>query len=695
MVRSLTGTLTTAVGAKTRIPAVTLTAQDDIKHLQNSLSTSNADCQTSSCVANDGSIIRVKLTRDPMGITTFAQNFQWQRITDVTNATQWQTWTTFTGGSGNMAQDGGCAVSNNSGTLRAFAQQGTGGNAIFTWSSSNNGVSWSGSATTVLSPPGAALTKGIASAGNNDVFFQYDVVGGDAIGSSVFSAGAWSALQTWSLATISYLGNAPGLAVVWHSADSLYYVIYSDFYALHLATATSNRVTWTALQDIAPTLLGGAILRLGPQITLNDGVYYLSCNEVDSGALTGTVYQYPRVRASIDLIHWSNGFIMEDMSGYYSGPPLIKTQAPSNARQMYIMASMTKVFYSNAYLQSDTTQYADISTKIIEYKRTDDLDKPSTFTVVIDNAGSALTSLVSTYGSTYEPFGLNNKLVLGEGYKTGTPPTTVEVVNTGTYRIKGIIFERAPGRNQIVLEAHDLSYLLDQKNRYQVTYVNQTVSYMIKEVCAKAGLLNLSLPVTSQMSTNLVSFILHAGQTYRKALDDLCRVGWLEYFLDQTETMIFKELSSSDSSVWTYTPEIETLALGSDDMRSNHVVITGLPPTGGFVYQVTNGEAYDTTHSHVTGVERVEVDSDTKLITSGLCTTKATFMLAQEQRDQVAHSVTVPNNPALQLVDVVTLNDQAPLIGTSQTATARIFKSEVHFLPEKAIYEITLDLEGV
>lgn len=46
-----------------------------------------------------------------------------------------------------------------------------------------------------LATSGGALTKGIGSAGNNDVFFLYDVIGGEAIGCSFFS-GTWSALKT-------------------------------------------------------------------------------------------------------------------------------------------------------------------------------------------------------------------------------------------------------------------------------------------------------------------------------------------------------------------------------------------------------------------------------------------------------------------------------------------------------------------
>src|SRR5437899_2683607 len=135
-----------------------------------------SDC----CVANDGSIIRVNVTRGLHGGFGFKDDFQFSRITDPSVGSQWSTVTTFTGGSANMFQDGGCCVSNNAGTLRAFAQQGTGTNNVLVWTSTNNGVSWTGPVA-VATPPGGALMKGVASAGNNDMFFFYDVVGGDAI----------------------------------------------------------------------------------------------------------------------------------------------------------------------------------------------------------------------------------------------------------------------------------------------------------------------------------------------------------------------------------------------------------------------------------------------------------------------------------------------------------------------------------
>src|SRR6266852_1315116 len=170
MVRSLSGTLTTAVGAKNRRPYVSCTIEDHINHLQQSVTASNSEGYNDCCVANDGSIIRVRLTR---GGNAFQQTFQWQRITDPTVGSQWTTWTTFAGSSAVTFQDGGCAVSaNSSNTIRAFAQQGTGGTALWNWWSTDGGQTWSGPSA-IVTPPGAALIKGISSAGNNDVFFQY------------------------------------------------------------------------------------------------------------------------------------------------------------------------------------------------------------------------------------------------------------------------------------------------------------------------------------------------------------------------------------------------------------------------------------------------------------------------------------------------------------------------------------------
>lgn len=152
-------------------------------------------------LASDNSLSRCYISR-----CLFASTCYIQRITDSSVSTQWSTWTALPGSSGIMFQDGGIAVSNNPGspnTLRVFAQRGTGGNQLYNWYSTDNGQTWAGPGT-VVSPQGGALTKGIGSAGNNDVFFLYGVVGGEAMGASFYTS-SWSTITTWTLPPIASL----------------------------------------------------------------------------------------------------------------------------------------------------------------------------------------------------------------------------------------------------------------------------------------------------------------------------------------------------------------------------------------------------------------------------------------------------------------------------------------------------------
>ncbi len=683
--RRLSNTLIAAINSGTRRPAVTLSAEDHILHFAQSVTTTgNADSLNDMCVAGDGSIIRVRVTR---GTNAQQQSLQWQRITDPTNASQWQSWTTFGGGNTNMFQDAGCTLLKTGTLLRAFAQQGSGGNALWNWQSSDGGQTWSSAPTMVLSPPANALIKGLASAGNNDCFFLYDVVGGQAIGATFWS-GSWSPLQTWTLPTVP---GSSGLTVTWQ--NNSYTLAYTDGYSLKACTTNSSATSWTTLPDIATTTTT-AIARFAPHLAYIDGLYNLVCIEADNGLLTGSVYIYPRVRQSADLLHWSSGYILQDMPGLL-GTCFVKCTSPGNSRSRYIMASMQRVELDNDFQSSDSTRYIDLSANILAYQRSEEIGRPGKIMLTLDNSLSNLTPYVANYGTSYQPLGLNTTLVLSEGYKTGTPPRTTEVIGVAKYHIRRIIFERSPDLHQILIEAEDLSARLDEVNRYQVSYINQPLSWMISEICARAGLFSIALPSTAQMSTSITNFILHAGQTYRQALEELCRVGWLEYFLDQNETLQFRELSPNDIAIWSYAPEIVTLALGSIDSRANHVIVIGKPPGSGFFGAITNGEAYDITHMHATGIERLLIDTDPKLTTASLCVSKATFLLQQEQRDQIAHSITVPVNPALQLLDVITLTDQPPAVGTGKSATVRIYRSDIHFQPAQGQFNLKLSMEGM
>ncbi len=551
MVRSLNSTLTTALDNTTRRPSVSLTVEDHVAHYTLYQTSGTTDALNDACVANDNSIVRVQVTRGG-----FASTGQVQRITDPTNAAQWSSWTTLPGATGILFQDGGCAISNSTGTLRAFAQRGTGGSTLFVWTSTDNGATWIGP-TTVLTPPGSALLKGIGSAGNNDVFFLYDVSGGEAIGSAFYNAGIWTSLTTWTLAT---LPAGAGVTVTWNG--TAYTLVYSDSYTLATCTFTPATSTWKSGVIIAPST-STAISRTAPRLTLANGVYTLVCVEADSGLLTGSVYSYPRLRQSVDLIHWSNGMIIPDFAVSYGAVFIaLPTPANGNAGPRTYLAALPRVYSASMFQTTNTTQSLDVSNAILSYQRVEQPGKPSHFEVVIDNAHGVFNNFVTT-PTTYEPIGVNASLVLSEGYKVGTPATTNDVVQVGIYHIEQIHFERSPLEHRLLLIGRDTSRNLDLVARYQNTYSNQTLGFLLTEVCARAGLLAIVLPTTSQVSQLVPSFVLQAGAAYRTALDELCHTYGLSYVLDQNEVMKFYELSTSDASVWSYQPEIEAVSFGN------------------------------------------------------------------------------------------------------------------------------------
>src|SRR5207244_3265407 len=179
---------------------------------------------------------------------------------------QWSSWTTFGSSASNMFQDGGCAVSYNAaaGEIRAFAQQGWGGNAIWYWRSTDNGNTWTTAPLAGLTRPGGDICKGIGSCGNSDVFFTYDVTAGETIGCSFYSGGSWSTLHAWTLSVIS---SGAGLAVWYDSPGpaSTYTILYSDGYALKSCSCNNAGGSWLAAQDVAPAM-STAISRICPRL---------------------------------------------------------------------------------------------------------------------------------------------------------------------------------------------------------------------------------------------------------------------------------------------------------------------------------------------------------------------------------------------------------------------------------------------
>ena len=105
---------------------------------------------------------------------------------------------------------------------------------------------------------------------------------------------------------------------------------------------------------------------------------------------------------------------------------------------------------------------------------------------------------------------------------------------------------------------------------------------------------------------------------------------------------------------------------------------------------LTTAEVYDDSNVHAVGLERLLHITDQKLTTTGQCSLRASLSLSQEQRSQLTHKVTVPLNPALQLLDVITLTDP----GSGQSGNARIIESTVKYDAQHAEYSMTMTLEG-
>lgn len=689
--RTMDANLTAAVNSRTRRPALSMTIEDRVQHFALYQTTNAyADSAIDACIAPDNSIVRTMIYRSGSG-GPFAQTIYYQRITDPSVQAQWNTWTALPSGVSNMFQDGGVAVSYHAsaGLLFLFGQQGTGGNAIFYWYSSNNGATWLGPGV-VLSPPGGALTKGIGTAGNNDVFFLYDVAGGENMGASFFTNGVgWGALVAWPFAPIA---AGAGIAPVYNGN---YVIVYSDGYSLLVTYYIPGSNTWIQAPVIAPAT-STAIGRVSPRISVADGLFTLVCIELDTGLLTGTVYHYPRLRQSADLIHWSNGMILHDAAlASLQGANYLKLPTPNSgsAGSRYYVATIDAVYSAPTYTGT-AAQLLNVGNAVISFQRIERQLKPSTIEVVIDNAHGQYNAL-ATSGVNYQPIGGNATIVLSEGYKVGTPPVTDDVIVTGRYHINQVHFERTPIENHVKIIAHDLTRNLDLVSRYQYTYSNQSVSWLVTELCAKAGLFSPVLPSTSQTSQVIGTYVLHAGRTYRAALDELCATYDLDYFLDQNEVLQFKKRAGADASVWTYQPEIELLAFVSNDLRGNHVIVNGKPPTSGVTGALTEAEAYDDANLHLVGLERVVHHVDYKLTTAAQCLLKANFLLAQEQRDAVQHIVTVPMNPGLQMLDVITLVDAAAPAGSGQSSLGRIISAHGVYQPQQGHDEMHLALEGV
>ncbi|HEY7123099.1 MAG TPA: hypothetical protein VH540_04020 [Ktedonobacterales bacterium] len=670
--RTLTTSIQNALAATARTPAISAQLFDPIQHYASYQTLGITEGLSAACVASDGALVRAYVDR-PIG--AFVATLSVQRISDPGVSSQWSTWSVLS--SANLLRDAGCTVSDNGGTLRLFAQSGTSPTYnLLVWTSTDNGATWSGPVTIAAIN---SFIRGLGSAGQDDVFYCYDVIGGDALAVSRISVGTWSAPATW---TLGALPASPGLDAAWDSANSRFLLAVSDGSQIIGYSYTPSGGAWAFIGTIAPldsaTSLG--LARNWPRLQIFDGVFCLCYLESDSGAFTGLSYSYARLRQSKDYVHWSDGTLISQTWGF--GPTWLKAPTPpaGSAGAAYYLLNNTYAWRAPVYSASNPQQNQDVSAQVLEIRRSEARGKAGALTLRLSNAGGQYNAL--------SMLGLNTSVLLAEGYHDPTSGAA-STIAVGTYYVDSYTFARGPEQHELLIQARDATKRLDRAARQQRSYAGQQLAWLLTELAANAGLFSVSLPATSQLSQVVPGFVVPAGHTLRQALNELCSVYALAYFLDQTETLQFRELSASDTSVWSYQPELERLSIGSDDLRANHILVTGRASTSALVY----AESYDFAHLTQTGQERLIYHTDPRLTTSAQAALKAGFLLAEEQRAAQQHTISVPANPALQLLDVVTLTDSAAPTGTGQSLNARIAALEVTHLPGEARFGMTLTLE--
>ncbi len=669
--RTLTTSIQNALAAAARTPAISAQLYDPIEHYSAYQTLSISEGYSAACVAADGALIRA-YTDTPLG--SLAATLFVQRISDPGNATQWSAWTTLS--SANLVRDAGCAVSNNSGTLRVFAQSGSSPFNLLVWTSTNNGVSWSGPVTIAAIH---SVIRGLGSAGQDDIFYAFDTTGGDSLAVSRFSSGSWSAPATW---TLGVLPANVGLDAAWDGANSRFLLAVSDGFQITGYSYTPSGGTWALVGSIAP-LDSSSSLGLGrvyPRLQRFDNLYNLTYLEVDTGAFTGLVYSYARLRQSPDFVHWSDGLLLSQTFAF--GPTWLKAPTPpvGSAGPAYYVLDNTYAWRAPVDNPANPASLLDVSAQTLALQRVEKNEQAGQISLSLSNAGGQYNSLTM--------LGLNTSIALAEGYHdpTSGAPSTISV---GVYYVDRSQFLRAPDHNELLITARDATKRLDQEARLQTAYSSKALSWLLTELAARAGLFAISLPATSQFSQLVPYFAVPSGHTLRQALNELCSIYDVAYFLDQTETLQFRERSAADASIWSYQPEIETLTLGSDDLRANHIIVTGRATGGALVF----GESYDFANLTQTGQERPLYHTDPRLTTGTQAALKATFLLADEQRAGTHHTISVPANPGLQLVDVITLTDSSAPTGTGQSTNARVSALKVVYTPQQALSDMTLTLE--
>jgi hypothetical protein len=668
MVRTLDPNLAAAVSATSQQPAIACIIARSDPQFAAYQSATGTEYRSAACVAGDGSIVRAHIAQSGGA----SQPLSVQRITDPGQAAQWTTWTQLATG---MNAPAGCAVAWMANAVFVIAQQYGGSYPVVFWTSSDYGQTWSAMRQFPAIPVSPTNVRGIASAGNNDCFILYDVSGGVQIACS-FYTGTWG---IWQQSTLAPLAAGAGLAVTYIPTTQTYDIAASDG---QIINAYRFSTTWSSLPVIVPASASG-VQHLYPFLLQLNGGYLLCYNEIDSGAVTSLVYSRPRLLFSRDFQHWSDGYPLgltcalgAALLNAISSPP------SGNAGPALYVAGDLQIWRAPQYSMSNPGQYLDVSARVLSFVRKERPNQPGELTLELDNADGALTTAVLN-----GPISPNATLTLNEGYVVNGAPDTA---TTGLYRLEQVLLVRSPDESLIRITARDPARWLKWQVRTMRAYTNQTIGWLLTEIGARANLPVAPLPNTPQVGEIVPSFIVPTGTTLAHTLKELCATYDLYWLYDPQNGLTFRELNSGDGASWSYSSDWFALSIGwsGDDDRATHIIITGKPlsPT-----QLCAAESVDYSACAAVNQDRIIHVANPRITTNAEASVKAGLMLADEQRAHSIYQLTVAGNPALQVLDVVTITDGA--LGLSYTV--RITDLHVAYEARRVTYLMTCAAEAV
>jgi len=532
--------------------------------------------------------------------------------------------------------------------------QDLGGTAVRHVDSFDGGATWSAAA--LLFAPGAALTA-LGADGEAAPVFAASAAGGSTVsawGPSSSAGGAWRATP-WPDGVVATM---TGLDVL-REDDGTFFVAVtvqpSPVSGTTLKVYRYDGVAWVVLATVVPAGLVNGPRRSDPRLSASGGTYYLVV-AVTAGASSATVV----LAASRDGRHWSDP---RDGGGPYAAGAVRLT-----------------------HREGDLLVAPDASALAPFPSEEDDLTGDVVSLEVASHDGEAARLRVTLYngprgvGTPYRaslllrPY-VRLRLWL-DGAGTGAAPSYVFAVDACTLVREG-------ASDSVVVTASGPFALLDRRGSATLSYAAMTVADLVREVAARAGLLDTAIPDTARFAFVVPAFSIAAGSTWRAALERLTTLyGWdaVERLDDAGRPLLAAvERWPSDPVAWDAGDGAVSLSATTASSRANHVLVYG---ANGIV-----GEAWDRDDVASSGKETLLYAVEKLIVTPGGATVRAESDLARARRADRGGVLVLPLNPLLETGDVVTT-----LTGPTGAATTTMVHLRVSALhhgcnPGAARYE--------